>query len=231
MKVGIIAEGKADLAVITNILKGSVDIDKKSLDYIQPEYYLDETDLNNPSYKMTQAQFSNWELVLKECIEKTKIIEFFDNPLDEDKILIIQIDTAESELPNYNVKKPTKKGNQNYVEEIRIAVANKLDSLIGTTTYKIIYAICVEETDAWILTIYPKSHLDTGFLNDPKKELDNQISKDKKLSKIELAFQNKEIDMYEKYYELSKDFRKKNKLKNFMIKNKSLELFCNELGI
>jgi hypothetical protein len=29
---------------------------------------------------MTQAQFSNWELFLKECSEKTKIKNFFDNP-------------------------------------------------------------------------------------------------------------------------------------------------------
>jgi hypothetical protein len=223
MKIGIIAEGKADLAVITNILKGVLDIDRSDILYIQPENYLDETDLSSYNYQININQFSNWELVLKQCVEKDKIIDFFDNPIEDERFLVIQIDTAESELKNYGVIKPTKKGNQNYPEEMRGVVASKIDSLIENVSYKIFYAICVEETDAWVLTIYSNDSKDTSFFNNPKEKLHEIILKDKKLSKLS------KLSTYEKYYELSKFFRKNKDLNKFILKNKSLEIFCSDL--
>lgn len=223
MKIGIIAEGKADLAVITNILKGVFGIDKSDIIYIQPENYLDETDLSSYNYQININQFSNWELVLKQCIEKDKIIDFFDNPIEDERFLVIQIDTAESELKNYGVIKPIKKGNINYPEEMREVVASKIDSLIGNIFYKIFYAICVEETDAWVLTIYSNESKDTSFFNTPKEKLHEIILKDKKLSKLS------KLSTYEKYYELSKFFRKTKDLNKFLLKNKSLEIFCSDL--
>lgn len=83
MKVGIIAEGKADQAVIANILKALIDIDRSDLHFIQPEHYLDETDLQN-----SKNTFSNWELVFKECSEKEKIKDFFDSPIELEQYII-----------------------------------------------------------------------------------------------------------------------------------------------
>lgn len=223
MKVGIISEGKADQAVIKNILKGTIDLDSSDIQYIQPENFLDETDLNNPNYKMNPSNFSNWELVINECKTRTKINDFFESPLLDDKTLIIQIDTAETYQKNYAVTKPDKEDNPNYVEEVRNVVKNKLETLIGINTYKIIYAICVEETDAWVLTIYRNNKGDTGLINKPKEELENEIKKDKKLSKL------KDKKAFQKYDELSKEFSKKKNIKNLRLKNKSLDLFCTDL--
>ena len=46
MRVGIIAEGRADLAVILNILKGRLGVDRSQVQPLRPEYDQDETDLH-----------------------------------------------------------------------------------------------------------------------------------------------------------------------------------------
>lgn len=56
MRTAIIAEGRGDLAVITNILKGELGIDRCDIKYILPEFEYDQTDLS----QMPETQFSNW---------------------------------------------------------------------------------------------------------------------------------------------------------------------------
>ncbi len=227
MKFGIIAEGKSDQAVLTNILKGQLGIDTTDIDYLQPENYLDETDLNSPKYKMTKDKYSNWELVKNECISKEKILPFFDNPIDEQRFLIIQIDTAETHLINYDIKKPDKKNNANYSSDLIKLVSDRIDQWIGITTYNIIYAICIEETDAWVLTIYTDNNNDTSSFNDPKYQL-NDVFLPKKFKTLKLKEIN-EKDASNRCDELTKDFRKKKELKKLALKNYSLKHFCSLL--
>ncbi len=73
MYIGIIAEGKSDLAVIKNILKGKLGIDSSQLQYLQPGIAYDETDLHNRSAE----KFSNWDIVRQSCIERKKFSDFF----------------------------------------------------------------------------------------------------------------------------------------------------------
>lgn len=227
MKCAIIAEGKSDQAVLTNILKGQLGIDRSDIIYLQPENFFDETDLNNPNYKMSRNQFSNWELVKNECIRKEKISDFFDNPIDDNRFLIIQIDTAEAHLKNYDVIRPDKKNNDSYVIELRNIVSDKLDEWIGDSEYNIVYAICVEETEAWILTIYTDENKDTGLSGNPKSHLEKFILPKKfKSSKLK---EINDLEPFDSNLELSKPFRKNKDLKKYSLKNKSLEYFCSLL--
>ncbi len=79
MYIGIIAEGKGDLAVITNILKGKLSVDKSDVEYLQPELDFDETDL----YQMREEQFSNWAIVRETCMRRRKLSDFFS--IDEER--------------------------------------------------------------------------------------------------------------------------------------------------
>lgn len=224
MKCGLITEGKSDQAVLTNILKGQLGIDRSDIVYLQPENFFDETDLNTPSHKMDKSEFSNWLLVKQECINKEKISDFFDNPIDDKKLLIIQIDTAETYIPEYGINKPDKKNNENYVIDVVNLVSNKIDEWIGKNDYNIIYSICVEETDAWILTIYTSDNIDTGLINNPKHEL-SEVVLPKKFKTMQLKELNN-LKAYDKYNKLTEPFRKKKDLKKYSNKNKSLKHFC-----
>ena len=71
MKVGIIAEGFADIAIIRAILKKLKGIDGSDILNVRPEDQTDETELN-------EKNFSNWTLVLKECANSGSLSDFFD---------------------------------------------------------------------------------------------------------------------------------------------------------
>ena len=221
MRIGIIAEGRGDLAVIANILKGWLDLDFEHVQFLRPEYSLDETDL----HEMREEQHSNWLLVKHECIDYTRIQDFLDVPVDEERLVVIHIDTAEAELAGYDVARPVTKGHD-YAVELRRRVAAKLDEWIGERkTEHLRYAIAVEETDAWILALY--STKETSAHRDPKKrlasELDRQLS-DKECKRL---FQHKAYDRYDK---LSQDFRKRSTLRTCAKRNHSLREFLESLA-
>jgi hypothetical protein len=48
MRIGVIAEGRGDLAVLTNIFKGQLGLDSEDIQYLRPEYSLDETETPLP---------------------------------------------------------------------------------------------------------------------------------------------------------------------------------------
>ena len=87
MRLGIIAEGKADIAVIKAVLKALKGIDGSDVVQLRPSEQFDETDLN-------EMNFSNWNLVLKSCEDISLLQSFFD-VLADDALLVVQIDTAE----------------------------------------------------------------------------------------------------------------------------------------
>ncbi len=220
MYIGVIAEGKSDLAVIKNIIRGKFKNINYDIQYLQPELDYDETDL----YDMTEAQFSNWELVKKACIEKKKFSDFFS--VDEERYIILQIDTAEAELGNYNVRRPKKHNNSDYSEELRNNIIQRINEWSDNQFYdQLFYAVAVEETEAWVLTIYSDDKKDTCRFSDPKRELDRILN-------IRLGEKEKKIlnyDEFKKFDELSRDFRKLKNLNRFMLLNQSLNLFCASL--
>ena len=223
MRVGLIAEGRGDLAVLTNVLKGWLNLELEDVQYLRPEYSLDETDLHD----MSEEKFSNWSLVKRECIERARIKEFLESPIDEERFVIVQIDTAEMELVGYDLKRPTDLTGEAHIAAIRALVIDKINGwLEGNFRGAIHYAVTIEETDAWILTLFATR--DTCTHRDAKKHLDRALNKPNAFSDKERKrlFQMK---TFERYHKLSKSLRDKTTLIDCARRNHSLRLFLDEL--
>ncbi|MFY0580431.1 hypothetical protein ACN28S_44885 [Cystobacter fuscus] len=220
MRIGIIAEGRGDLAVISNILRG-LGIDFEDIQFLRPQYALDETDL----HAMSEEQFSNWGLVKKECTTGSLLEEFLDSPIEEERLVVIHIDTAEAGLPGYDVTRPPGSTKDSAIE-LRRRVAAKLDEwLSGRKSDQFRYAIAVEETEAWILTLYQKK--ETSTARDPKKALQkelNQRHSDKERKQLS------QMRAYEHHDKLSRDFRRRRTLEDCATRNHSLRLFLESLA-
>jgi hypothetical protein len=221
MRIGIIAEGRGDLAVISNILRGRLGIDFEDIQFLRPRYTLDETDL----HAMPEEQFSNWGLVKKECTTGSLLEEFLNSPIDEERLVVIHLDTAEAELPGYDVTRPSGSTRDSAIELHR-RVAAKLDEwLSGRKPDQFRYAIAIEETEAWILTLYQKK--ETSTARDPKKALIkelNQRHSDKERRQLS------QMKAYEHHDKLSRDFRKRRTLEDCATRNHSLRLFLESLA-
>ena len=87
MRIGIIAEGFADIIVVKSVLRALIGIEMSEMQSIRPVEVFDETDL-------ADLNFSNWQLVLESCKDENLISSFFDL-LDGEALLVVHIDTAE----------------------------------------------------------------------------------------------------------------------------------------
>jgi hypothetical protein len=221
MKAAIIAEGRGDLAVIANILKGSLGINKSELQFIRSEYEYDQTDC----YQMDDSAFSNWTLVKAECQNKENIQTFLD--LNENGFIVIHVDTAERCEIGYEVLQPLKNEQdpEDYCQILRENIVERIDQwLWGDFKDKVRYAVAIEEIEAWILATYIV--FPTSTIVSPKEKLLYMLNK--QLSKKDRNIL-RHADVFNKYLELSKGLNKPKSLFNALKQNKSLELFCNSL--
>lgn len=205
MRIGIIAEGRSDQAVILNILQGKIGIDSSEVNFLRPDLSKDATD---------EAKFGGWTNVKNDCINKEKFDCYF--ALEGNEYIVIHLDTSEAQ--DYNVQRPPDRNRKtaNYSIQLRNSVIDKITEWLNNQySDQLLYAIAIEETEAWILPIYNTSSV--SF--DVKKALKKTLSK--------LKINSRET--YENYLKLSKKFRSKRNLENCYSKNKSLELFCNSL--
>lgn len=69
MRIGIIAEGHADVAVVKGVLKALTGIEMNDMQSIRPTETIDETD-------NAELQFSNLGLVLDSCHDETLLEAF-----------------------------------------------------------------------------------------------------------------------------------------------------------
>ena len=106
MKIGIIAEGPADVKVIRGVLAALADVDGSDTISIRPDEQKDETVLN-------ERNFSTWSLVLEECRRESTLANFFDS-VDEERYLVVQVDTAERGEEGYEVVEPQRTGKVNW---------------------------------------------------------------------------------------------------------------------
>lgn len=145
MRIGIIAEGTTDQAVLENILKG-LGYDESDLVLIRPDLSIDETD--KQFYNIDT--FGGWEYVKKDCIERTKLDDFF--LVADNQYIIIQVDTLEINQTHSLVQKPQKRDNPNYAQELieyaqilRQSVIDIINEwLQNHYQEKLLYAICIE---------------------------------------------------------------------------------------
>ncbi len=210
MRIGVICEGHTDRAVIRNILKGLKDIDSSQIVPLRPVYSVDETDLA----QMAVDNYSNWSLVKTECENQNKIDHFLS--MEGHDFVIIHIDADCSD--EYGVPKPVK--NANYSEKMRDAIIVKINEWLGNSFQgQILYAVAIEETEAWVLTIYDKR--DSTQSADPKAKLKYT------LSKMGIKYDHTHAGFYEITEKFSKQKHfKKEKFRDY---NKSLDDFCQEV--
>lgn len=217
MRIGIIAEGHADVAVIRGVLKALKGIDGSDVVAIRPSELYDETDLK-------AMKFSNWYLVLQSCGDDSLLTSFFEG-LDEEALLIVQIDTAERgevgyDIPNFNREKDMEW--KAYSEQVYAAVKEKIVSIIPEKyRKKIAYAIAIEETDAWLIPLFERASKDTAQHVTPKERLRGLVWKMDKGKKIKyISTDKKNLD----YAVIAKEMKKE--LKKCRDANRSLDLFC-----
>jgi len=164
-------------------------------------------------------------LVKRECVERAKI-EAFLTPFEGERLVVIHIDTAEAELAGYDVERP-RSGDGAYADELRHRVVEAINRwLDGHFIAEVRHAVAVEETDAWVLTLF--SNRDTAGHPDPKKALHRALNKPNVLTDKERKrlFQ---LGAFAFYDELSRPFRKVRELERCAGRNRSLRLFVDSL--
>lgn len=251
MRVGIIAEGKTDQAVIENILRGVFGIDSESIQHIRPSDGSDETD----RHAQKLDQYANSALVRKDCLERFKIRDFFASPIDEgERLLVIHVDTDEigradailtaarptqdtrpTAAPQKSKKKSSKvnpSAAENslapFTDTLRNNVIAEIDGwLEGEFKDQLRYAIAIEETEAWVLALHV--NYDTGEIRSPKKALETFLHRPNGLSKQDRRRLLVDLEAFARYDELSKGFRRKKTLLDAARRNRSLELFVESL--
>ncbi len=224
MRVAIFAEGRSDAAVLTNILKGWLGINRSDIDYRVPELDFDESDL----YQMRINQFSNWTIVKQNCLEQTQFHNFF-NSTENAHFVVIQLDTAERHSIGYDVTEPSKTNTPQYSQSVRANVIEKVSEWLGNQySDKLAYAITIEETESWLLTLYEQGTIDTAKYNQPKERFWEQI-----FPKFSLKEKNylKNQPSYQQYLALTKVLSKKKSLQDCCNRNLSLRLFCESLNV
>ncbi|HBF21320.1 MAG TPA: hypothetical protein DDW81_14555 [Cryomorphaceae bacterium] len=166
MKVGVICEGHTDRAVIAKILKGLKGIDSSQIVPLRPDYSKDETDLAvNPI-----DSFGSWTNVREECRNREKITRFLS--IEDQGMIIIQLDSAESH--DFGITKPAK--DKNYSTVLRERIIEKINEWLDNEFLEeTIYAVAIEETEAWVLTIYEKRNSTASA--DPKARLKRVLGK------------------------------------------------------
>lgn len=232
MRAVIIAEGRGDLAVIANILKGKLGINRADIKFQRPEYNLDETDM----YAMRAEQYSNWSLVKYECKENRDDLEYFLS-LKDDNFIIIHIDTAERTEKGYDVLEPARlrhlgepqksdhTSQEEYCSCLRENVIHQINTWLGNSLQnRIAYAIAIEETEAWIMTLYGET-LTSKHLR-PKEKLEQVLNR--KLSDKDKK-KTFPLNEFEQQSKLSIGFAKPATLRKCWPHNKSLESFCMSL--
>ena len=219
MRVGVIAEGFADVNVIKAILKKIAGIDGSEVRLLRPQEQLDETDLN-------ELNFSNWQLVFESCKDEEKLSAFFED-IEGEALLIVHVDTAERGLKGYDILEPQRTASVDYAvysEQVRVQVIEKLKSLLPERFHQhIAYAIAIEETDAWLIPLFENNAKDTASHTKAKETLSKLIGKDKKRQKEYTDTSKKSLN----YKKLGKLFAKN--LPLCRTRNKSLDLFCVEI--
>lgn len=210
MRIGIISEGHADRAVITNILTGITGIDSSDIEPLRPT---DKYDLTDKSSK-NKLSFGGWNAVQEECETRRLIDEFLS--IEGQDFIVIHLDTAEAD--QYNINRPVKSDLYGII--LRNLVIDQINVWLNSDiSESILYAVAVEEIDAWILPIYEAKDSTTSA--KPKEKLSNLLARKKISSESN----------YENFLSLSKKLSKEKEINKggYLKYNVSLKAFFEEI--
>jgi hypothetical protein len=164
MRVGIIAEGAEDQGVISNILR-AFGMDSSDILLIKPRLQYDATDLAQ------EATIETLQGVKNACLGRDGDRPYFDTAFSVSDIqaMVVHVDTAEIEQQDFPFTKPTKTGNPQYCETLRHQVIALINNWLDQRySDQLLYAIAIEEIEAWCLTLYTK--VDTTQSADAKRK-------------------------------------------------------------
>jgi hypothetical protein len=210
-KFGLACEGITDQIVIENILCGFYkDIDDldEEIQALQPPF--DET-------TKKQSDYGSWELLLKYLSSKI----FRDDVLNSEYI-VIQIDTDDSQHPNFDVS-PMDEHNQELstetlIEKITGRLISQIDSketFYEDNKNKIIFAISVHSLECWLLPLHETcktERIKSCFEHLQRKSKTIKVQKD-----------------YGTYDKLSRPLLKNKTLLQTSSQNTSLQIFISNL--
>jgi len=209
MRIGIIAEGTEDQAVIRLILK-AYGMDGSDMVDIRPSLQRDATDAADPSIGTFQG-------VKNACEGKDGMRPDFERffIFPDNQFMVVHLDTAEIEQQNFAFTKPLKKGNPDYCTQLRNSVIDLINTWLDHQySNQLLYAIAIEEIEAWCLTLYLQ--VDTAQSADPKSRFWKEANRKKIKGTASLA-------------DLCKDFSKLKKLKTYLPYNQSLKDFADSV--
>ena len=220
--IGIIAEGAEDQGVIKNILR-AFGFDGSEIKLIRPALSKDATDRHHD-----QQTIGTIRGVIDACKGKKGNRPDFDRAfsiLDCNNI-VIHIDTAEIEEQGFQFTRPKKENNPDYCTVLRKQVINLISGWLENNYQdKLLYAIAVEEIEAWCLTIF--ENRDTVHIRNSKSALQ------KHLDKNNLTYSKFRTKSKKEYFEAFTGLKKLDKMK-FLLKyaenNASMKDFVNSLA-
>ena len=219
---GIISEGPTDQAVVENIVIGFFNNeDDIRINFLQP--------LRDATDEQATKKFGGWYKVFEYCGS-----QYFIDAFEQNDYLVIQIDTDRSEELNYDVKQSTQDGTKLTPAELIEAVIAKFEAVFTNTLggekfdlvrHRIIYAVCVNEIECWLLPLY---------FDDKTKQATNNCTH-KLNPKITEKFgfyidANNKSNMVSQYGKMSKDFLKHKILTQKHSQNISLQIFIQKLA-
>ena len=170
---------------------------------------------NDNSNAPDDATVGTFQGVKNACMGYEGRRYYFEQAFDafETDFVAIHFDTAEIDRQDFTFLRPPKDDLATYCTNLRQMVIELINSwLEGSYENKILYAVAIEEMEAWLLTLHLKT--ETASSADAKKKWREQILpklKDKDNSKI------------------TKDFSKKKELKKYLPHNQSLRKFIESL--
>ena len=212
MRVGIIAEGTEDQAVIKNILR-AFNIDGYA---IRPSLGTDESG----KHLANQSTIGTFQGVKNACLQP----DDFERALNVlgDDFLVIHLDTAEIDQHDFPFIRPNKTDTDYCVQLLQKVIEQINAWLDNNYQAQLVYAICIEEIEAWILTLYLKE--DTSEIVNVKNKLKHLLS----VKNITSKGCSTNADFYEK--KVSCNFRKTKTLQKCLPYNKSLLAFVESIN-
>jgi len=210
MRIGVIAEGHSDRAVIVNIISGLTGLDESDFQPLLPQYKYDATDKAAGRGEV----HGGWNAVKDECENRIFINDFLSQ--EDGDFIAIHFDTSES--AQYGINQPEK--NLNYSNELRNLIINKiLNWLNEDLSHVLLFAIAIEEMDAWILTLIENRN-STSTAN-AKKRLEYKLG----------YRPGKLKPNYELYLEISNKFKTETSqnIKKYLSRNESLNDFYEDV--
>lgn len=144
--IGLICEGVSEINIVTRIVSKYMD-DNISIRAIEPE-----TKTENGC--LVQNGYGGWQQVLRHCNDETveRILEYND-------YLLIQIDTDTANQQGYDVNTQDANGQLKTPEVLYKDVKARLLANISAEVQekyqgRIMFAICMNEIECWLLPLY-----------------------------------------------------------------------------